>query len=287
MFAAPMLPPPSLAEAQARVLRALLPGAAAAPGPIDADDADAASSLLLDGPGLPAARRLRIHRHNIADNLEAALAAIYPVLRRLVGDAFFSQTARSYIRAHPPRSAALIDFGGRLAHHLHGLDALAGLPYLADVAALEWALHAVYHAAELQAAELAALAALPPEQAASLRLRLQPCARLLRSRYPVLAIWRANQATATEGAAEVSDAGEAISLDAGGVRLLVAQRALDIELRPLGSAEFRWLRLLSRGCTLADATAAALATDPAFDLAATLARHFADGLFRGDAADRN
>lgn len=255
---------PALLEVQARVMETLLYGSGGA------------AALLREGHALSAARRLQVHRNNLFESLGAALGAVYPVLARLVGERCFRQTAQSYVRAHPPHSGTLLDFGAALPAHLRTLDGLRSLPYLPDVAAFEWACHEVYHAAELPPLALATLAALPPEQQPGLRLHLQPCARLIASRYPVLAIWQANQP-------EVGDAAPPIALDAGAVRLLVVQRALEVEFRTLARAECRWLRRLAAGRTLAQSTAAALAVDPAFDLGTVLARHLGQGLFCGHA----
>jgi hypothetical protein len=59
------------------------------------------------------------------------------------------------------------------------------------------------------------------------------------------------------------------------------QHHLEIEFRLLGKAESRWLCALADGASLGEATQEALDADAAFDLAATLARHFHLGLFTG------
>lgn len=235
----------------------------------------AAAAALLRPSAMPSARqRLQIYRNNLFESLIAALHAVYPVVARLVGTGFFRHAASAYIRAHPSRSGNLHDFGGELPGFLRAFGPAASLPYLPDVAALEWAYHRAYHETELPALELARLAQVPVAAQAELRFRLQPCARFVASRYPVLKIWQANQAQAQD-----SDA--TISLDEGGVSLLVVQHDLEIEFRLLGAAESRWLRALAGGASLADATRQALDDDPAFDLATTLARHLGLGLFTG------
>ena len=110
----------------------------------------------------------------------------------------------------------------------------------------------------------------------TLRLQLQPATRFVASPYPVLAIWQANQADA---------APTPISLDDGGVHLLVARRDFDIEFRLLADAEACWLRALRAGRSLAVALQAALELDPAFDFGATLGRHLRLGTFVGFSTD--
>lgn len=249
----------SLPEQQRLLLDALL----------GRSDGQAATRLLRQGPGLPAARRLRVHRHNLQDSLCGALAAVYPVVARLVGAAYFDQLARRHVDAHPSRSGHLQDYGGGFATFVAATP--TGLPYLADLAALEWACHEVWHEADPVAPDQAALAALPAALRPSLRLRLQAASRFLVSPYPVLRIWQDNQPDA--------DVDTPVSLAEGGVSLLVARRDFEIEFRLLEPAETAWLRSLDGGATLARASAEALAVDPGFELPVVLARHLGLGSF--------
>jgi hypothetical protein len=251
---------PALPDTQVRVMNALL------------RRGDPAAAVALVRPGaLPAARRLAIYRNNMVQSLVAALAAVYPVTERLVGSAFFRQAAKACIGVHPSRSGDLHDFGVDFPAFLRAWTPAAVLPYLPDVAALEWAVHRAYHEAELPALALARLAEVPPSAQAGLRLALQPSARFVSSPYPVLRIWQANQAGADDTVT--------VSLDEGGVRLLVLQQALEIVFVPLDPDEDRWLRTLADGAGLGQASACAFDVDPAFDLASTLGRHLALGLF--------
>ncbi|MEO8804762.1 MAG: DNA-binding domain-containing protein [Burkholderiaceae bacterium] len=236
------------------------------------DGAAVASLLRRSAPGLPALRRLQIYRNNFNEGLGDALQAVYPVLARLVGDHYFRQLSRGFIAAHPLRSGSLHDFGRELPDHIAQRPELARLPYLDDVARLEWACHEVYHEAEHLALAPTQLAKLSPEAQVQLRLPLAPATRFLASRYPVLRIWASNQPAATEAAAPVS-------LDEGGVRVLIARRDGDVEFRVLGEAEDLWLRALAAGATLAEATASAVALAADFDLGGVLGRHLSLGTF--------
>lgn len=251
----------SLPETQALLIDALLHGGSAL---------ERAAPLLRSTRGVDARQRLQVYRNNLQTSLRAALEAVYPVVARLVGSAFFGQLARRYIAVHPSRSGNLHDFGNRLPAFLRAWPGVAGLPYLGDVAALEWAWHEVYHEADVPALDPAALLAIPPGQQPTLRLRLQPATRLVASCHPVLAIWLANQPDAEPGP---------ISLDDGGVQLLVGRRDFEVAIHELGGAEARWLRALAAGRPLADALGAALELDPGFDFGATLARHLRLGTF--------
>ena len=236
------------------------------------DASGAVASLLRRGSAPSAERRLQVYRNNLFESRIAALSAVYPVVARLVGSEFFRCAARAYAQIFPLRCGDLHAFGDRWPEFLREYVPVAGLPYVADVAALEWAYHHAYHEEQLPPLDLARLARVPAAEQAELRLRIQPSASVVRSRYPILRIWQANQR-------EVLDRDPVISLDEGGVNVLVVQRDLEIEFHLLDAAESRWLCAVGDGRSLSDATAQALDCDVAFDLAAALARHLASGLF--------
>ena len=254
---------PALSETQALVLGALLgrhDGAAVTP------------ILRRSAPGLPAARRLQIYRNNLNASLSDALEAVFPVIARLVGDRYFQQLSRGFIAGHPLRASSLHGFGRELPDHIVQQPELADLPYLADVARLEWGCHEVYHEADHEALAATRLAQVPPERQLQLRFRLAPATRLLTSRYPVLSIWASNQPGASNAVAP-------ISLEEGGVRVLIARRNGEIEFRVLGEAEDVWLRALAVDATLAEATESAIAQTVEFDLGGVLGRHLSLGTF--------
>jgi hypothetical protein len=212
----------------------------------------------------PGERLLQIYRHNSFANLTRALEAVYPVVARLVGDGFFRYAADRYIRQHPSTSGNLHDFGDRLAAFLEAFEPAATLPYLPDVARLEWAWHGAFHAAGQGTLSPEQLAAVPVTLQDRLIFALHPSTHLLVSDYPILAIWQANQPDADE---------QEIDLAAGGVRLLVLRRGLDVEFKTLGFGEYQLLRACADGRRFAAACAMALAAEPDLDLPGVLQQH--------------
>jgi hypothetical protein len=135
--------------------------------------------------------------------------------------------------------------------------------YFADVARLEWAYQEVLVAADHPSFEISALSSVSPDDYDSLIFRVHPALRLVESRYPVLAIWKANQP-------ETAGMTPSISLDAGASRVLIIRREDHVELRELGAAAFALLAAFARGATLADAFEQAGRADEGADLAALL-----------------
>lgn len=236
-----------------------------------------AAGVLGENPGALAAiapgrfepdQHLQIYRNNVFESLTGALKAVYPVIERLVGEGFFRFAADSYIRLHPPRSGNLHDFGMHYADFLAGFAPATGLPYLPDVARLEWAWHEAFHAADAAPLDARCLADVPAEQQGDLRFTLNPSVRLLNSIYPVLSIWQANQDEAAE---------QIVDLTQGGAPLLVIRRSLRVEIEILTPGEYTLLRAFTQDASLETACDAAFAAESTFDLGAALQRGIQGG----------
>jgi hypothetical protein len=220
------------------------------------------AARVFDGAG-PVAPREQIYRNNVFISLAGALADVYPVVRRLVGERFFDPLARRYVRNHPSPSGNLHDFGRHFPGFVLAMEELRGLPYLPDVAALEWACHESFHAADAPAFDFTRVT-----DAGEARPRLHPAARLVASRYPVAAIWQANQ----------EEDVPLVDLDAGGDWLAVSRRELQVEIVRLAPGELALLAALRDGMSLGEACEAALAAEPALELPAAMGRFVTYGL---------
>lgn len=217
----------------------------------------------------PAAQHFQVYRNNLVESLTGALRAVYPVIEKLVGDGFFRYAAHEYLRAHRPRSGNLHDFGDAFAEFLAGFAPAAQLPYLPDVARLEWAWHRAFHAADAPASDFACLGAVPAEQHEKLRFVLHPSAQLLASEFPIVRIFEINQ--------ENFDGDPHVELAEGGALALVIRRGLTVYVEPLAAGEAGLLTALAAQQPLGAAVQAALAAQPDFDLTATLADHLRRG----------
>jgi hypothetical protein len=124
--------------------------------------------------------------------LTKALKNIYPVCLRLVGEDFFDALAQTYIRENPSVFVDLNDYGKNFPECIFHFEAAQSLPYLADTASLEWAWHSVYNAADgsdFSFEKFADAAALKPDKVI---FQLSPGSSLLKSHFPIHAIWEAN-----------------------------------------------------------------------------------------------
>jgi hypothetical protein len=195
---------------------------------------------LTDGAGRAAGRRFSVYRNNVTASLIEALECAFPVIARLVGGQFFRAMAAEFARAHPPRSPLIMLYGRDFPRFLESFGPVSHLPYLPDVARLEQARREAYHDADARPVDGSALA-LAPEDLAAARLSLAPSLRLVRSRFPIHSIWKAN----TSGGPKPVFAPEDV---------IVTRPALDpvVTLLPEGSEV---LEALMAGATIEEAAA--------------------------------
>ncbi|WP_454726805.1 MULTISPECIES: HvfC/BufC family peptide modification chaperone [Cupriavidus] len=219
----------------------------------------------LAGPdGTPCAKRFAVYRNNVAAGLGEALAAAFPAVRRLVGEAFFALMARTHALREPPRSPLMFDYGAGFAAFIATFAPAATLPYLPDVARLERAWVEAYHAAEATPADARRLGAIAPAQWAQwvrAGLALHPSVRVVRSAFPAVTIWQMN----VEGGEPA-----AVDLGRGGEDALVVRPDAEVDVRVLPPGAAAFIEALAAGLPVASATRTALRDHPAFDLAATL-----------------
>src|SRR6266542_3456863 len=70
-----------------------------------------------------------------------ALATTFPTVQALVGEDFFRMLARAFVGQSPPNQPVLAEYGAGFPAFIAGHDAARDLPYLADIARLDWALN--------------------------------------------------------------------------------------------------------------------------------------------------
>ncbi|MGZ5203021.1 MAG: multinuclear nonheme iron-dependent oxidase, partial [Telluria sp.] len=194
--------------------------------------------------------RFGIYRGNLAGAWRRALASAYPLLRRLLGEEAFDGIGRAYGRAHPAQDPDLNRFGAGLAEFLPGDDER---PWLADLARLEWSIHAAWYAPDAPATgagPLALLASLSPQQFEASRAILHPSLRLYSSDWATAALWLSEQPDGAPAPAGMDRPGHA----------LVLRARWQVTLREIDAAEYAALERLANG----ESFGAAL--DAAFDL---------------------
>ena len=90
--------------------------------------------------------RFNIYRNNVVASLSAALADTFPVIVQIVGLDFFNASARTFIRQQSNRSPLLTLIGADFPDFIAAFEHTASMPWLADVARIEFARLQALHA---------------------------------------------------------------------------------------------------------------------------------------------
>jgi len=208
------------------------------------------SALQLKHPG-----RFALYRGNLTSTWRKSLAAAYPVIEQLVGEEFFTALAREYGRARPSDSGDLNRFGAHFEQFLRSFEHAQDLPYLPDMARLEWQLHRIHyapHALPLQAQDI------HPQTLEQSAFPWQATAQVFESEWAVVPLWLAHQGA--EFPHEMAQPS----------RALLSRPQWTAQVTPLQPSAFAALKELEKGETVGAALDAAFALDENFDVAASL-----------------
>lgn len=206
------------------------------------------------------ARRMAVYRNNVVSSLTRSLAARFAAVNRLVGEEFFAAMARVFMKVNPPVSPALLDYGEEFIDFLSAFPPAASLPYLPNVAQLEWLIARAYHAADAAPVGAARLAALG-EDAPGARLGLHPSVGCLISPYPVFSIWETNARDATVRAIDASAEGEAV---------LIARPRFHVAVSRIDTPTYAFVKALAASHPLEVAAEIAIELDGGFSVEAAL-----------------
>ena len=210
---------------------------------------------LVNPDGAPAQKRFDVYRNNVAVGLSDALEAAFPVIRKLVGDAFFRAMAGVYLRTHPPKSPLMMFYGDAMPQFLGRFGPAKPIGYLPDIARVELALRHAYHAADTAPVAPDALTELPPEHLMGAKLGIAPAVQVVTSDYPISAIYRANTQENAPGPIMQPEA------------VLITRAGFDPEIHTINAVGAAFVVALQKGQSLGQAMATA---DDTLDLGAVL-----------------
>ncbi len=177
--------------------------------------------------------------------------------------------ARFHVRANPPRSPLLFEYGRDFPDFIEQYEYAQSLPWLADVARIERAWLDCYHAADTEPLSATALASVPAERLAKLVFVPHPAVRIVRSGFSSVSIFAANRNAGPIAPVHAVDPEDA----------LITRPGQDVVVRHLPAGGAAFLTRLIEGAPLAVAVSAALEATLSFDLSANIAGMIEAGVF--------
>ncbi|AQR61590.1 hypothetical protein BZG35_07935 [Brevundimonas sp. LM2] len=237
---------------------------------IEGDDAALTPWLSTPEAGLPG---LAVYRNTIAKARADALAALYPTVARLVGDAWFRDAAVIHARAHPPGNPVMDDYGGAFADWLETFPPAIDLPFLAPIARIDRAWSEAHRAPDASVMRAADFAVLSSADLFGLRARLHPSVRVFWFDWTVPSVWLANRPD--------SDPRTAVVWDEQSEGLLLARPDGPVRHHRLSHAQWRFLDLCRQDLPLGQAAARLRLDRPTLDLSRLLTDLIGMGVFSG------
>jgi Putative DNA-binding domain len=176
---------------------------------------------------IAAPQRLQVYQNNYHGTLIEALLGVFPIVSAFVGEVFTRQALKHFIECDPPRDVCLSEYGASFPEFLDAYNHAADVPYVGDIARLEWAVHSLQHALEKS------------HQSVSVgELRLNENVVFLESDYPLLNLWMVGTGRMVP---------EAVHIQQGGQDICVVLHAGQIELFTISEAEQKSLAQLQGG----------------------------------------
>ncbi len=147
------------------------------------------TAALVRGGALTREDRVGIYAEMYWLRMRDSLRTDYPFVLQVLGDEDFEVLVARHLQRQPSTHYSLGRLGVGFQETIRA--ASLGVPWLADLAELEWARAEAFVAPDAPALEFAALGALADETFTHSRLVVSPSLRLLEPTWDVLPVWRA------------------------------------------------------------------------------------------------
>jgi hypothetical protein len=206
-----------------------------------------------------------VYAHHTRVSLCIAIEEAFPITKRLVGDDFFTAMASQFVVAYPPTHGWLSAYGEQFPQFVAQYAPAADLPYLPDLAKIEWARVRAANAPDDLGLDLKSLAILDAVSLESLCLSLHGAATLICSPFPVFDIWQAH--FHADDDEQISE----IDLAIGPQHVLVTRTGtLEVNVSLLNPGDAAFLAALVKNESFGAACEAAVSTEPDYDLGSRL-----------------
>lgn len=221
----------------------------------------------LSGPSQ--VNRMSIYRNNIFVSLMNVLYAAFPKTSALVGANNFQVLAKKFVETNPPNQAQLSEYGADFPEFLANWDQImSDIPYLSDLAHMDWACQKAYFAKSYQPIDASIFASMTPEELFETKLMVGASVVLLKCGFPV------HHFSEME-TIEI----EQLSPEAEYIMVYRVGDTEEILTDLLTEDEFLFLENLKTGMSLGEAFLEVADGNPLFDLQASLTQFLHKSVF--------
>jgi len=197
-----------------------------------------------DPKGEEGKRRIAAYTGGYPTRFHESLSEVYETIRSLLGPERFLDLAYDYSVHYPSRDYNLNHVGRHLSEFLKTSALIKELPYLSDLARLEWLISEAFHSFEKPPVRPEEMASIPSEKWEDIRLTFQPSTSLVSSFWPIFQLWMDRKGPLPGISKDHLKSPE---------HILVGRRGLQVRVEQLEPAQFRLMELLLTGESLGEA----------------------------------
>ncbi len=184
---------------------------------------------------------MAIYQNNFLMTAARALSVSYPVITKMLGEQGITVLAKRLLKVSMPATGDWADWGFDLPRELAASELAEALPFLPDMANLEWHIHRLNRTKQSQFEQLS-LELLQQHDLQNLYLKMQNGLTLVTSEYPVVELWRAHRPWDVSYAPQESELLTILSSETAPFYCLVYQNQNYAQVESLSAHQYRLIR---------------------------------------------
>lgn len=185
--------------------------------------------------------RLGAYQHGYPARIKLAIEEVFEAVTHVMGKKTFEELVHDYAASYPSKQYNLSLAGEHFAYYLKQSPIHFKLPFLSDLALLEWKAQEAFHAHDQKPIDPPKLQNIPPEDWEFVKFIFQPSIRLVESEWPILDVWEARK-----DPIENFD----INMTNRGQKIVISRNGYKVRLERVDALQFYALQELLEGKTL-------------------------------------
>ncbi len=206
---------------------------------------------------IPLDARLKIYRNHIVTTLSNVLVMNFPLVEILTGTNFLKTAAKLYLFDNPPTEPCLDRYGNSFPEFLANYKYASHLPYLSDIARLDWKMNETRIAKDDNSLQRSDLAEIAPEAYETIIFKLKKSVRLISSPFPLDKIYSL--------CGEKEDNEDVLDISPEKTYILITRYNWEPQIRNLKESEYNFFLLLQEEKPLGIALEEILKNYPEFN----------------------
>lgn len=187
---------------------------------------------------------LRVYQGGYGTRVYEALKEVYIAVEHVVGHDYFMNLSLEFAKAYPSTQFNLGQVGMCFDYFLKQHPVSGKLPFVSDLATLEWQINSAFHAFKADGLKPEDLQTVDPEQFGRLSFGFQQWVSVMASAWPVFEVWKARTTPVKEIDIQIADNPQ---------NVLVYRNDLQVVCETISLPQYRVLKSLLEGVALEEA----------------------------------